>query len=434
MRRRFSTFINKRAPNKPREYGEDHQSCYYDFDNLDTSSRPRSPFIDRQYLSSTTEIQLRNACLFLSQKIKFPDRWKDFETSTDTTDVDFPRTQYTDLKTSSFIVPARITSSHINRRPSHTLDSMRNGNSFSDKEKHDSGIGGVDLGEKEGFDYGHVADGPVPSLSQNQPSDGLFVTQRRQGNYPEGQERARVYLSSKNDTRANPWTIEECTTGEAEQELANPQSARIQESIEGVSETSIFTKDQGNLHTSPQIPQHPLKPLNNLPNSMTKSVPSNTDNKDFPAHSPNRRPSSGTSRATDLSFNTLVHTESYSSASTGGMVIIDENGLEKLMTVEEERQRRLDLERAVMEKMNGGSVAPVPNTDKAAALRSNPPNQSSSPNGDRSDVATMSSERTRGQQTKDTLVRRLSRLNFGRKKSVLKGDGVLRFGAVVEAR
>ncbi|KAK2804671.1 hypothetical protein FQN50_006510 [Emmonsiellopsis sp. PD_5] len=351
---------------------------HYDFDDAPVQWRSERSSVDRQYLSTSTELQLRDACALLSQRIKYPDQWKDFDCSTAAAEND-QRTSshYVDMKSPSFAAPRHITpgpgDEHINQEQ-NMFSSKNERRDVYGKDKYDSGIGMEFDGDGE--------DGSDHAVEQSTPPE----------------------------------------TGDMNEPSLSELRAQIHHFGEARRETIIWdepTTSHTNQHIPPAGPA-PIKPKEIPPSASSSSTTTAAKRQ---------------STQTDIDPTTapLHHTEPLTSTSTASAAIIDTNGLERVLTIDEETQRRINLEQAVMEKMSGGGgvIAPAPNTDKDAALRSNPPTRMATANGvvDVGDGRRASKGELgarwgmrEGHQTKYALVKRLSKLGFGRKKTAAGGS------------
>lgn len=378
------------------------------------------------------------------------------------------------MKIPSFTIPDHIESG-INGDPTRGSDvlSNENENGTSDSEhKREFGVC-IDIKRKQ---FGHeqslalLAVGEASEISSsineskcrshfsseqnplhetftNPPAENWKNSRFRNGKASDG-------ISFANDLATDIWTIGECTTSEMEQEDMRLRSAIQQQPINEEPQPKASSKERTMAPTEHQILQNShQKGSDSLSSPVLENTTLDTylkwqaeiHAKQRLRNDTNLSPTSDDHCERDLSMNPLTHTQSWSSRSTGGKIIIDANGLEKVMTVDEERQRRLGLQRAVMEKMSGGCTAPAPNTNKVATLHSKPPTQPTSPT---CDIAGAKGQLNKSpdakldeqaqlpwdQQTKNTLVRKLSRLTLGKKKSIAKMNNVLGFSAIVEAR
>ncbi|EGC44835.1 hypothetical protein HCEG_04050 [Histoplasma capsulatum var. duboisii H88] len=468
MIRQLSNFItNKRAPQRAREDVED-QNRYYDIDNPVASSRPRSPLIDRQYLTPATERQLQKACLLLSRKIECLERWTEFDTCADPANANISGSRFPDLKIPSFAIPNHIASSVNNEEP-HLSNENENGTSdLENKSKFDVII---DLEEKQEishdcfvdvFEYKQaswlLADEDVGKISLPK-YESKFRSLSGSGKYPfretvtnplaeywedsmfQRNKTPPYSVSSSNDMMTDIWTIEGTPT-ETEQIDTWLRSAILHDPInEGCHPITSSKEWNMSPHESQAEESDSLSSLlmeSNEYQTETHTKQTYIIDTDLPPIWDNQDDG-------DLFIKPLPHSQSWNSRSTGGKTIIDENGLEKEMSADEETQRRLDLQRAVMEKMTGRRTVPAPITDRAAvALDSNTPIRAMSPtcavigtNGQQSDKPADANLDERAQllwdqQTKYTLVRKLSSMALRKKKSIPKVNNVLGFSAVVE--
>ncbi|KKZ65952.1 hypothetical protein EMCG_08295 [[Emmonsia] crescens] len=445
MIRRLSTLISpKRASQRTRENVED-RSRYYDVDNAVANSRPRSPLIDRQCLSPATERQLQNACLFLSRKIEFPDRWNEFDTCADLTDASPSSSHFPDLKIPSFTIPDHIESG-INGDPTRVSNVLSNENENGTPDSEDKREFGVciDLKRKH---FGHEQSVALLTIGEASEISSSIKESKCQSHFSNEQ-------NLLHETFTYPPTENWKNSSEVEQEDMRPRSAIQQQPINEEPQPKASSKERNMSPTEHQILQnsHP-EGSDSLSSPILENTPldpylkwqAEIHAKQRLRNDTNLSPISDDHCERDLSMNPLTHTQSWSSRSTGCKIIIDANGLEKVMTVDEERQRRLGLQRAVMEKMSGGCIAPAPHTNKVATLHSKPPTQHTSPT---CDIAGANGQLNKfpdakldeqaqlpwDQQTKNTLVRKLSRLTLGKKKSIAKMNNVLGFSAIVEAR
>ncbi|OAX84091.1 hypothetical protein ACJ72_01549 [Emergomyces africanus] len=443
--------MQKRPSPRTREKVED-RSRYYDVDNAVASSRPWSPLIDRQCLSPITERQLQTACLFLSRKMEFPDSWNEFDICADLTDASPSSSHFPDLKISSFAIPDHIASAVYGdtARGSDVL-SNENQNGIADAEdKCKSGVP-VDLIGNQELTHDSLVDvfGPgrsVVPLDADEASKSLSSVDESKCQSHFSSEKALAGISSKNNVTTDIQTIEEHMPSEIKQEDTRLRSTIPLHPANEVSQSLASSKEQNMSRTESQILQNPQLEGSDTLSSPGWAISLNCQT----ATNTKQKLKVDTNLSPIFDDHTLSHTQSqsWSSRSAGGKVIIDVNGLEKVMTVDEERQRRLGLQRAVMEKMSGGCSASALNTpNKAATLRSNFPTQSTSPFCDITTTCAKgplnkSPEPNLGgqtqhvwdQQTKNTLVRKLSRITHGKKKSVAKMNNVLGFSAIVEAR
>jgi hypothetical protein len=126
-----------------------------------------------------------------------------------------------------------------------------------------------------------------------------------------------------------------------------------------------------------------------------------------------------------------------------GAVIIDSNGLERVMSASEEEERRMDLQRAVREKMSSGFIAPISRSNSANPLQPKPMANDIPTANDAALTSLPAISRDKepfswlGEeaQKKATIVGRLSRLGFGKKRSsrLMSRNSVMSFGAILEA-
>ncbi|KAK2745750.1 hypothetical protein FQN55_006071 [Onygenales sp. PD_40] len=377
MKRRFYSNLVNIKPSwklRHRQTTVEDRSRHYDFDDASVQWRSERSSVDRQYLSTSTELQLRDACALLSQRIKYPDQWKDFDCSTAAAEYD-QRTSshYVDIKSPSFAVPKHITpgprDEHINEEQ-NMFSSKSERRDVYRKDKYDSGIG-MEF-EEDASDHAF---------------DGLEQSTALEAGDMDGPS-----LSELSELRAQIHHF-----GEARRE-------------------TIIGDEPTTSHANQHIPPTSTKPRESPPPASSSSTTTTAQR-----------------QSTQADIDPLCHTEPLTSTSTAGASIIDTNGLERVLTIDEEAQRRMALEQAVMEKMSGGGgvIAPAPNTDKDAALRSNPPTRMATANGgiDGDDGRRASKGELEakwgmreGHQTGYALVKRLSKLGFGRKKAVASGS------------
>ncbi|PGG99590.1 hypothetical protein GX51_06239 [Blastomyces parvus] len=482
MFRRLSTLVgSKRAPHRTRENVED-RSRYYDMDNAVASSRPRSPLIDRQCLSPAAERQLQNACLFLSQKIEFPSRWTEFEDPcADHMDASPSSSHFPDLKISSFTIPEHI-ASVVNGDPAPGSDRSLNEHDSGTLDPEDKMC--VDLKEKQELTHGYFVDAFEPerstvpltveevgkiSSSTYEPSFPSHLSREQNPshestnlmveNWKDSTSREFPYgISCANDMTTDIRTIQECTTAKMERvdtRLHNsstlPQSVNRESHPMASSENRSTSPHEQQIMANSQVEgsDRLASPALKNNNPLDTNLQSQTEPpaKQIFKINTNLSPMFDAQTERDLSISPLSYAQSWTSRSpTASKTIIDANGLEKVMTPIEEQQRRLGLQRAVMEKMSGGCTVPTsPNTNRAAAaIHSNfSPIKPTAPTSPTWGMASTKEQSTTyrpadtnklDEQTKTTLVRKLSRLTLGKKKSVPKMNNVLGFNAIVEAR
>ncbi|EQL30194.1 hypothetical protein BDFG_07287 [Blastomyces dermatitidis ATCC 26199] len=482
MIRRLSTLISpKRAPHRPRENVED-KTKYYDIDNAVASSRPRSPLTDRQCLSLAAETQLQNACLFLSQKIEFPDRWTEFDdTCADQMDVSPTGSHFPDLKISSFTIPDHIASA-VNDDPASGSDHLSNEHESGALDPEDKVC--LDLKEKQVLTHDYFVDAFEPEQStaplvveevgkisspidelkfpshftrEHNPLPETFINSLEEDWKDLRSAKPPYGMSSTNGFATDIWTIQECTTAEMEQIDAGlhsilPQFVNRESHATSSSRERNISPHQQQIEINSQLggsdgPASPALENNNPLHTDLKCQTEKTPAKQIFKINTNLSPMLDDSTERDLSISPLSYAQSWTSRSTTGKTIIDANGLEKVLTPVEEQQRRLGLQRAVMEKMSGGfSVPTSPDTNRAtAAIHSNPPPpiQPTPPTSPAWNMANAKEQSATSkpvdankldEQTKNTLVRKLSLLTLGKKKSVAKINNVLGFSAIVEAR
>ncbi|OJD18214.1 hypothetical protein AJ78_01772 [Emergomyces pasteurianus Ep9510] len=489
MIRRFSTL--KQASQRTRQNVEDRYR-YYDIDNVVGSSRPWSPLIDRQCLSPLTERQLQNACLFLSRKIEFPDRWKEFDTYADLEDFSTSSSHFPDLKISSFTIPDHIASC-ANGDPSRGSDVLPNvnENGIADAEDKDKFGLPIELNGKQELTHGYCLDAfgsgrsgvqldaEEPSKSSRpmdeskcqshfsseqislhetliKPSAGYWKDSRFNS-----REKSPGGVSTENDVVTDIWTIEERVPSGIKQEDTGFPITIPMQSINEEPRSLTSSKNLNMPAKQPQVSHNPhLEGSESFSSPVLENSMLGTSLKCQTETNPKQRLRVDTNLSPISDNHTLTDTQSWSSRSAGGRIIIDANGLEKVMTPDEERQRRLGLQRAVMERMSGGGCsAPTPTTTTkttttlnanntvAATLHSNPQILPTSPGCDvagtkgqskkscpDSNLGGQAKQHPWDQQSKKTLVRKLSRITLGKKKSIAKPSNVLGFSAVVEAR
>ncbi|EEH17693.1 hypothetical protein PABG_00256 [Paracoccidioides brasiliensis Pb03] len=395
MRRRLTTLVNSRASRKTCEDAED-DSRYYDFDKAAVSSRPRSPFIDRQRLSPPLERQLQHACLVLYQKIQFPERWEDFSKCTNPTN-----DSRSCCKISSFTVPDHIAADvdvvpacdqdRLLNENAKTVSNMKNrhriGKNVDSEWKRDSTHGQAMRALEQSFAPRPVCGNGASATFQNQfggratcANDAVTGSpELRSSVSPQSQMRNHNDFSFVRGISINAPTIAERAPDEAGQhrdigELTGMLTKSTNQEFQSPVSATLLRNIS---HSWQQISQKfQLERYDTISVFKLEKSLLQDDLKARSADLANQKYNSGLIQTpilldeceTDSSINTLTDTESCSSQSSSGMVIIDENGLEKVMTLAEEKQRRLALERAVMAKMSGGGLlAPIPNRDKAVA-------------------------------------------------------------------
>ncbi|OJD13432.1 hypothetical protein ACJ73_09203 [Blastomyces percursus] len=479
MIRRLSTLINpRRAPPRPRENVED-KTRYYDIDNAVASSRPQSPLIDRQCLSPAAERQLQNACLLLSQKIEFSGWTELDDPCADQMDASSTSSRFPVLKISSFTIPEHIASA-VNGDPAPGSDRLSN--------EHENGISDpedkmcIDLKEDQELTHDYFVDAFEPEQSTaplveevgkiSSSIDKLkFPSHFSRGHSPLSETftnplvedwkysrsaKPPYGISSANDMATDIWTIQESMTAEIEQIDAGLHST-LPQSVNRECHAPSSSKERNISSCKQQIvinsqlggSDGPASPAleNNNPLDTDLKCQTATPAKQILRINTNLSPTLDGQTKRDLSPSPLSYAQSWTSRSTTGKTIIDANGLEKVLTAVEEQQRRLGLQRAVMAKMSGGFSLPTsPDTNRAAAaIHSSPPppiksTARTSPTWNMSNAEEQSitskpvDANKLDEQTKNTLVRKLSRLTLGKKKSAAKMDNVLGFSAIVEAR
>ncbi|KLJ10527.1 hypothetical protein EMPG_14075 [Blastomyces silverae] len=446
MIRRLSTLISpKRAPHRTRENVED-RTRYYDIDNAVASSRPRSPLIDRQCLSPAAETQLQNACLFLFQKIEFPGRWTEFDdTCADQMDASPTSSHFPDLKISSFTIPDHI-ASVVNGDPAPGSDRLSNEHESGTLDPEEKVC--MDLKEKQILSHDYFVDAFEPEQS----TAPLLVENVANISSSIDEPNFRSHFSREqnplHETFTNPlaenW--KDSRSGKPPYD-AGIQNSILPESVNRESHPTSFSKERNISPHKQQIvinsqlegsngPASPLLKNNNPLDTDLKSQTETPAKQIFKINT-NLSPILDDQTERDLPISPLSYAQSWTSRSTTGKTIIDANGLEKVMSPVEEQQRRLGLQRAVMEKMSGGFSAPTSPDANRAPTKPTPPTSPTwnmASTKEQSTPCKPADANKLDEQTKNTLVRKLSRLTLGKKKSAAKMTNVLGFSTIVEAR
>ncbi|KAL1962571.1 hypothetical protein VTN77DRAFT_9364 [Rasamsonia byssochlamydoides] len=513
MRKRFTFHLGSHKPSFA--FPPEDRSRYYDFVDTPVNWRPSSPLIERRNLTPVEEVQLRYACKVLCEMIvrgEIPPKLPQSDES-------YPEKKTAPERVDQEASP-QVSSEPVEAHNKRTSEET-NGNGSVEKGLCDSGIG-LESTESPVTKPTTETDGSklaaTDDVSEDFPQDSSDVGLAQF--YPGESDDIVVSVPNAPLTSDSNQTI---TCRHTPHDVANMTGSRANPVIgprepidwydvdwQNEADDEYFTRGMfvGPDSEDPDVdspdsvvrPASEVNPVTDLP---AESRPGRTPSFSRP-RAVSRAASKRVSRSRDLdivpplpkevsserlqdhrrpsqlSLETredvvageyafsgveVVHGQQISHKSGGGVaVIIDTDGMERVMTEAEEKQRYLDLQRAVMEKMSTGVIGTAPGVSissgsvddcssaKHAPSRPSPFPKSHGPVHSGDNYPTRSRPRYANgnvcgenqtgaaalnglHEKKPGIMRKLSLLGLGKRKSsnVSKNANIVGFSRIVEA-
>ncbi|KAN0075590.1 hypothetical protein V8E54_006860 [Elaphomyces granulatus] len=318
------------------------QSRHYEFIDSPGHWRPGSPLIERQSLDLTDEALLRHACSLLCEDVQIRER------SSQVLQPDLAlRRKSTHLENPLLAASnsSKIDSLSISRNPRPEI--------LVEKGKYDSGVGleaeySVDAYSNANF-LGYSEDAPSRDLMEERPATATEVDPAPSDS---------VETKADADTQTNP-SLEPTPRlqlgchDEDKEDSDNPRN-----SIKWTDISSVLARSSS--FSRPQSLQ--VEATKRSPGGANLAARDSLTSKEaVQSTAPERLLQSmvGAQKKSDQDKSTRAlqfPDRSGTRDEKGTAVIIDTDGAERAMTAAEERQRYLDLQRAVMEKMFTGTI------------------------------------------------------------------------------